>query len=151
MLDLIVGAILLCVAFVVGTQLERRHYRSLIEREQRLLHLPAIASRRPPADSLFQHHLVMGSTVVSVDYFKRFLATLRMLFGGNLTSYESLLDRARREALVRMKLAAQQLGATHVFNVKYETTSISKGRGNQIGSVEMLAYGTALVPHRAEP
>lgn len=150
MTNLITIAILLCLGYLVGSHLERRHYRSLIEREQRLLSLPAIASKHPPTDDLYQHHLVMGGTVVSVDYFKRFLAGLRMLFGGNLTSYESLLDRARREAVVRMKLEAERLGARYVFNVKYETTSISKGQGNQIGSVELLAYGTALVPSRRD-
>ena len=85
---------------------------------------------------------------MSVDYFKRFLAALRNLFGGRVTSYESLLDRARRESLLRMKEKAAALGASMVFNVKYETASISKGAGNTIGSIEVLAYGTALIePH----
>jgi uncharacterized protein YbjQ (UPF0145 family) len=88
---------------------------------------------------------VIGSTVVSVDYFKRFLAALRNLFGGRVISYESLLDRARRESLLRMKEQAEELGASMVFNIKYETASISKGRGNTIGSIEVLAYGTALI------
>ena len=61
-------------------------------------------------------------------------------------AYESLLDRARRESLLRMKQQADGLGAEMVFNVKYETASISKGRGNTIGSIEVLAYGTALIP-----
>jgi uncharacterized protein YbjQ (UPF0145 family) len=46
---------------------------------------------------------VSGSVVVSVDYFKRFLAGLRTLVGGRVTSYETLLDRARREAILRCK------------------------------------------------
>jgi hypothetical protein len=37
-----------------------------------------------------------------------------------------------------------------VFNVKYETASISKGAGNTIGSIEVLAYGTALIGPHAE-
>ena len=90
--------------------------------------------------------LVTGSTVVSVDYFKRFVAALRNLFGGRVTPYESLLDRARREAVLRMKAEAQALGASLVFNIKYETASISKGGGYTIGSIEVLAYGTALIP-----
>ena len=35
----------------------------------------------------------MGNVVVSVDYFKRFVAHLRMIFGGRVHTYESLLDR----------------------------------------------------------
>jgi uncharacterized protein YbjQ (UPF0145 family) len=110
--------------------------------------LPAIASRFPPTEPLYQQALVYGSTVVSVDYFKRFLAALRNLFGGRVTAYETLLDRARREALLRMKAQADALGAAMVFNVKYETMSISKGAARTIGSVEVLAYGTALIDPR---
>ena len=65
-----------------------------------------------------------------------------------MNSYESLLERGRREALLRMKEEARRLNATEIFNVKMETASISKGAGNSIGSVEVYAYGTALIPSR---
>ena len=56
--------------------------------------------------------LVNGSTVVSNDYFKRLLAILRNIFGGRVKAYESLLDRARREAVLRMKDEAHSSGRT---------------------------------------
>jgi len=62
-----------------------------------------------------------------------------------MTSYESLIDRGRREAILRMKQEARKLNADYVFNIKMETSSISKGGGNSIGSVEVLAYGTAVM------
>lgn len=148
MYSLILFLVLLSLGYFIGQIAERRHYRSILEREERLNSLPAIASRHPPTEPHYHQALVTGSTVVSVDYFKRFLAALRNLFGGRVTSYESLLDRARRESLLRMKQQAKALGAAMVFNVKYETASISKGRGKTIGSVEILAYGTALIPPR---
>jgi len=148
MYDLIIFLVLLSLGYGVGQYAERRHYRSIIEREGRFNALPAIASRYPPVEPHYEQALVIGSTVISVDYFKRFLAALRNLFGGRVTSYESLLDRARRESLLRMKEQAAALGAAMVFNVKYETASISKGRGNSIGSIEVLAYGTALIDPR---
>lgn len=151
MADLILFLTLLALGYGFGQYAEMRHYRSILAREQQLNSLPAVASRIPPTDGIYDQQLVSGSVVVSVDYFKRFLATLRNLFGGRVTSYETLLDRARREALLRMKAQAQALGATLVFNVKYETASISKGRGNTIGSVEILVYGTALTPLRNHP
>ena len=43
--------------------------------------------------------LVAGSVVISEDYFKRIVSSLQSLFGGRLRSYESLVDRARREAV----------------------------------------------------
>ena len=146
MFDLIVVLVLLALGYGVGQFAEKRHYRSIIEREAVFNQLPAIASRYPPQDRRYEQVLVTGSTVVSVDYFKRFVAALRNLFGGRVTPYESLLDRARREAVLRMKAEAQALGASLVFNIKYETASISKGGGYTIGSIEVLAYGTALIP-----
>jgi len=146
--DILIFLTLLALGYGFGQYAEKKHYRSLIEREQILNGLPAIASRIPPADVFYDQQLVIGNVVISVDYFKRFLAALRNLFGGRVTSYETLLDRARREALLRMKEQAQSMGAKLVFNVKYETSSISKGRKNAIGSVEILAYGTALIPPR---
>lgn len=145
MYDLIIFVILLGLGYGIGQFAEKRHYRSIIERETRLNALPAMSVRFPPAKSHYDQALVQGSVVVSVDYFKRFVAALRNLFGGRVTAYETLLDRARREAVLRMKAQAEAMGASMVFNVKYETASISKGRGQTIGSVEVLAYGTALI------
>lgn len=145
MYDLIIFVVLLGLGYGVGQFAEKRHYRSIIERETEMNALPAMAVRFPPAEPHYDQALVQGSVVVSVDYFKRFVAALRNLFGGRVTAYESLLDRARREAILRMKAQAQAMGASMVFNVKYETASISKGRGQAIGSVEVLAYGTALI------
>lgn len=150
MYDLILFLVLLALGYGVGRYAEQKHYRSIIEREARLNALPAIAARTPPMDRVYRQALVIGSVVVSVDYFKRFLAALRNLFGGRVTAYESLLDRARREALLRMKEQAEAMGAGMVFNIKYETASISKGAGKTIGSIEVLAYGTALIdPQRS--
>ena len=147
MVDLIVLATLLTLGYVFGRYFERQHYRSIIRRETKLRHIAAIASRIPPVG---QSHdtpvLVTGSVVVSVDYFKRFLAALRTLIGGKVVSYESLLDRARREAVLRMKERADRLGANRIFNIKLETASISKNARGNIGSIEVLAYGTAFKP-----
>lgn len=147
--NLIVFLVLLALGYGFGRYLERRHYRSIIKREKVLNRLPAVAAKTPDAGTLLasgECELVMGNAVISVDYFKRFVASLRNLVGGRVRSYESLVDRARREAVLRMKQQARKRGANLVFNVKFETASISKGRKNTIGSVEVLAYGTALIP-----
>ncbi len=146
LINLLIFLVLLALGYGFGKWSESKHYKSILEREDELNALPAIASRFPPAKTKYEQELVMGSVVISVDYFKRFLATLRNIFGGRVVSYETLLDRARREALLRMKEEARDRNAKMVFNVKYETASISKGVKNTIGSVEVLAYGTALIP-----
>ena len=147
MSDLIIFLVLLGLGYGFGRYAEQRHFRSIIEREKKMKNLPAIASKFPPAKlPPPRTRLVCGSVVVSVDYFKRFLARLRNLVGGRVKSYESLLDRARREAILRMKQEADHMGATMVFNIKLETASISKGRKKKIGAIEVLAYGTAVIP-----
>lgn len=148
MIDLLIFIALLAMGYGFGQYAEQRHYASIIKRELYLRNIPVIASRIPPhGNPNYDSQLVSGSVVISIDYFKRFVAGLRSLLGGRITSYETLLDRARREAILRVKREAKNLGAEMVFNIKLETSSIHKGRGNGIGSVEVLAYGTALIPN----
>lgn len=143
MVELGIFVVLLVVGYGFGSLAERRHYRSIIKRENELNALPAIASRHPPEDKPYQQQLVVGNVVVASDYFKSFLAGLVNFFGGAVVSYESLLDRGRREALLRMKKQAEALGAEYVFNVKYETMAVG---GGKLASMEVMAYGTALTP-----
>ncbi len=147
---LLFALILLVIGYFSGRILERRHYQRIIEAESQPGQVMVFAERLPPPELSPPHtQLVMGSVVISVDYFKRFVAALRQLVGGRLNSYESLIDRARREALLRLREEAAALGADRVFNIKFETAAIAgRGRENSVGSLEVLAYGTALIPPR---
>lgn len=149
MTNLVVFGLLLGFGYILGQRAEKKHFASIIERETRLNALPAIASKRPPTDVIYGHRLVSGNVVIASDYFKSFVAGLVNLFGGRVTSFESLLDRGRREAMLRMKSEAEAAGATYVFNVKYETANISANRRG--GAIEVFAYGTALIPARVSP
>jgi uncharacterized protein YbjQ (UPF0145 family) len=144
MTELIIFLVLIILGYLIGTIAESRHYKSIKAREYELLNLPAvtIAAAVDPQYPVKQSQLVTGSVVISVDYFKRFVAGLRNFFGGKVVTYESLVDRARREAILRMK--AQASGANIILNMRIETASISKGAKNTIGSIEALAYGTAI-------
>lgn len=145
--NLLIPLLLLLADYGAGRLAERRHYRSILRREEELSDLIIVICKTLPASMpASDTRLVMGSVVVSVDYFKRFVAQLRMIFGGRVHTYESLLDRGRREALLRMQKQARALGAAAIFNTRFETSSISKGAKNNIGSVEVLAYGTAVIP-----
>lgn len=140
----IVGPLLL--GFVFGRWLERRHYDSIIEREADPTLPMVFHERLPPVLPARDTQLVVGSVVVSADYFKRFVAGLRMLVGGRLNTYESLLDRGRREAILRLQAQAKALGAQQVFNIKMETSSIAGRNANSnVSCVEVFAYGTALI------
>lgn len=145
MVELITFISLIALGYVIGTLAEVRHYRSILRREKGFLNLPAVNLRDVQEDAEVEKvQLVSGSVVISVDYFKRFLAGLRNLFGGEMKSYETLVDRARREAILRMKEMAK--GADVILNVRIETCSIGKNTYNRktIRSVEAIAYGTAV-------
>ena len=145
MYDLLLFLALIVLGYGVGTLVEKRHYRSIKRREKAYLPLPAVTIRTvqyPEAD-IKSAELVYGSAVISIDYFKRILAGLRKIFGGTVKAYESLIDRARREALLRMKEMAGD--AAVVVNVRIETTTIGrKANKKGVGCLEAIAYGTAL-------
>lgn len=139
--------VLLVLGYLFGRLAERRHFRKLVEREVATRYLPVVASRYPPEDRLYSQQLVSGNVVIASDYFKAFLAGLINIFGGRVTPFESMLDRARRESVLRMKDAAIALNAAYVFNIKFETSRVATGK---IAAMEVLAYGTAMIPQAAQ-
>ena len=82
--------------------------------------------------------VVYGSTVRSKHVGKDFLAGLKNIVGGELTSYTDLLEEAREEALQRMITKAQALGADAVVGIRFSTSSIA------MGAAELFVYGTAV-------
>lgn len=147
-LDIVVFLFLLTLGYLAGGRAERLHYQSIKQREQALLDMPVVTWEEEfPPERIQGASLVSGSAVISIDYFKRLLAILRNLFGGRVKSYESLVDRARREAILRMKQRARELGADIILNMRLETSAIGQSANsrNQVGSVEAIAYGTAII------
>ena len=143
MIELIVATVLLASGFFVGRFLEARHYRSIKEREAGFLQQPAVTGEFYDADyEIAKSEVVVGCVVVSIDRFKRFLAGWKLFLGGELRSYSPLLDRGRREALLRMKESAPH--ADIYVNCRIETSTISSGQGKALGTVEVLAYATAI-------
>ena len=142
-MDIIIFIVLILTGFIVGSILESNHYKSIIKREEEFINLPTIALKTPlNEENISKIVLVTGSTVISIDYFKKILAGFRNIFGGNISSYETLIDRARRESILRLKEDAKD--ASEIINIKIETSSISKSTKGNVGAVEVLAYGTAI-------
>ena len=137
---------LIAIGLIVGSTMEKNHYKSIKAREKQTLRLPAITlDQHDKQETVEQSFLVTGSAVISVDYFKRFLAALRNIFGGRVRAYESLVDRARREAILRMKETCPS--ADIIINLRIETSTISKQSPSgqrAVGCVEAVAYGTAV-------
>ncbi|MES3020153.1 MAG: heavy metal-binding domain-containing protein [Pseudomonadota bacterium] len=137
-------AILITLGFVFGRMAEAKHYASIHLREKQLLALPTTTSKHLIGEALpvARAELVTGSVVVSVDYFKRALGVLRGIVGGPVQAYETLIDRARREAVLRLKESCPD--ASQIINLRIETASITGGAKNTVGSVEVLASATAI-------
>lgn len=139
--------LLLVVTYFIGNMIERKHFRRLQEREEAMHGFPVVSFDTMPDDwKVASSDMVTGSIVISLDYFKRVIAGLRGLVGGRIKTYEPLLERARREALLRMSEAARAQGFDAIFNVRLETSRLANaGRdGKGTAGVEMLAFGTAV-------
>jgi uncharacterized protein YbjQ (UPF0145 family) len=158
-LYLVLGILFLYLGFVVGSIMEVSHYKSIRQREAKWLHLPAVTSELEalyheahPMPPVTKVELTAATAVISEDYFKTVIAILKRYYGGNLTSYESLLDRARREAILRMKERVPN--ADIIVNMRLESSSVCKEGGDDgkgARSVEVLAYGTALTFQKSLP
>jgi uncharacterized protein YbjQ (UPF0145 family) len=152
LLQFIIPVVLLAVGFFVGRVLERKHYASIRKRERSLQSVVALTTRFPPAGVRIETaNLVTGSVVISSDYFKSFVAGFRNLVGGRFRGFESLMERARREALLRLKAEAQAQGSSLVLGVRFHTTQVA---GSTTPSMEVMAYGTAVqgpAPHGGSP
>ena len=139
--------IVLLAAYFIGSAIEKGHFRSIRKREDAVHGFPVVSFDTMPNDwNATGSTLVSGSIVISLDYFKRVIAGLRGLVGGRIKTYEPLLERARREALLRMTEAAREQGYDAVFNVRLETSRLANATrdGKGTAGVEMLAFGTAV-------
>src|SRR5262245_6470703 len=123
----VIFVFLISLGYFVGGYIERRHFRELDVREagnegflvtQLKSYPAAVAGPSPPT-------ILFGEAVISSDYLKTFLGSMRKIFGGEMRSYQSLLVRARREALQRLVEDARSQGYNAVCNVRYASTDIS--------------------------
>lgn len=139
--------LVLIIAYLIGSAIEKKHFRSIRKREDELHGFPVVSFDTMPEDwKAASSELVTGSIVISLDYFKRVIAGLRGLVGGRIKTYEPLLERARREALLRMTESAREQGYDAVFNVRLETSRLANATrdGKGTAGIEMLAFGTAV-------
>ncbi len=82
--------------------------------------------------------LVKGNVVQSKNFGKDFMAGMKTIVGGEITSYTEMLNQARQIAVKRMVDEAEALGADAVVNIRYASASVMQG------AAEVIAYGTAV-------
>lgn len=82
--------------------------------------------------------LVKGSTIQTKHLGKDIGAGFKTLVGGELTSYNEMMNDARALATKRMVEEAEALGADAIVNIRYASASV------MAGAAEVMAYGTAV-------
>ncbi len=84
------------------------------------------------------HGVVRGIVVRSRSIIGNIGAGIQSLFGGNISLYRDLCERARQDAFNQMLEHAGQAGANAVVGVRYDATEIGAG------ITEVICYGTAV-------
>lgn len=82
--------------------------------------------------------LVRGNTVRSRNIARNFLGNLRTVVGGEIPEFTKVIAEAREQALDRMIVEAEKLGANAIVGVRFVTAEVSRTCS------EILAYGTAV-------
>ncbi len=82
--------------------------------------------------------VVRGIIVRSRSVLGNIGASIQSIFGGNISLYTNLCERAREDAFNLMLQHAGELGANAVVGVRYDATEIAPG------ITEVLCYGTAV-------
>ena len=82
--------------------------------------------------------LVRGSTIQSVNLGKDIGQAFKGLVGGEMKSYNEMMNNARALATKRMVQEAEALGADAVVNIRYASASVMQS------AAEVMAYGTAV-------
>lgn len=137
MFELATFAVLIGVGYFVGSQREAEHFKDLHRREKKFTSIQ-IRSCKKITGKVSDAQMVMASVVVANDYFKMAMTSLISIFGGQIRSQETLLDRARREATLRLLAKAQTWGAHEVAGFRMDTSMIDSS------GVEVFVYGTAI-------
>ena len=82
--------------------------------------------------------LVKGSTIQSKHLGKDIAQSFKTLVGGELKSYNDMMNEARAIATKRMVAEAEALGADAIVNIRYSSAAVMQG------AAEVIAYGTAV-------
>ena len=104
-----------------------------------------VTTTRDVAGYVITKHIgvVRGITVRSRSALGNIGGAIQSFFGGNITIYTELAERARQEAYDMMVRHAEQAGADAVVGMLYDANEIMDG------ITEVLAYGTAVKLQRA--
>ncbi len=141
---------LVVFGLLIGSSVERRHFRRLRESESERRGLLITQSKLyPDADTAGPApQMLVSEVVIASDYLKNFLSSWRTIFGGEMRAYSRITDRAKREAVDRLVKQAQAAGFNAICNVRVQTVDIGGSLAQRkMAMAACVASGTA---YRAE-
>lgn len=140
MIELILPFVVFILIGIGARGHEEKHYANIRQREILTIDLPVLNEKLDAqAKYIKKTKFVSASIAISDDWFKYIWASLKATFGGSLTPYELVLDRARREAILRLKESC--IDADALANIHFCHSSIGRRM------VELIVYGTAVYWH----
>lgn len=135
----LISLLFLPVIWLWGGSVEKKHLEELAAREAQVKDILLSTLEEPEADvSVLPPKVVSGEAVISSDYFKSWLWGFRNFFGGESTTFSVLVERARREALLRMVEAAKREGYTAICNVRFDSVDLAGSATNANGQSRMI-------------
>ena len=137
--------LLMLLWFLLGRRAEKRHEASLARREADLASIVATGEGLPDnASPAPAPMLVTGEVAIASDGFKNWIFGFRNLFGGESKSFTRLFERARREAMARMKESARAQGYDAICNIRFDSADIG-GSAVEAGKKKSMKMACCMV------
>ncbi len=83
--------------------------------------------------------LVKGNTIRARNLGRDIVAKFKNMIGGEIEEYTKLLAQSREQALDRMIVSAEEMGANAILSIRFSTSEIMEN------AAEIMVYGTAVV------
>jgi uncharacterized protein YbjQ (UPF0145 family) len=139
---------LIVFGLIIGRTVEKRHFRNIEQRESEFQNIFVTQLKTFPNATTGgpAPNAVMSEVVISSDYLKTWLSKWRNLFGGEMKSFRSLQERAKREAILRLSEQTVAQGHNAICNVRIAGADIggnTTGGKNKVVMAAIIATGTA--------
>jgi len=153
LIGLLCGLLLLAVTLVTGHLAARAHEDNMRRRLPAVAHMrctdlaampDAVAGPSPP-------QLITSEVCLGLDHFRGVLGQLKSLVGGEVRSYQRVLDRARREVTLRLLEQAQQQGFNALANLRIDFVDVSGTALTRRKASMVSVLATATAYHAANP
>jgi uncharacterized protein YbjQ (UPF0145 family) len=143
--------LMLALAFFAGNWIAKRHEAQMALRREALgaMEISDISTYLRPDPSAPCPQMLNAEVTLGIDHFRGFMGRLKNIFGGEVRSYQATLDRARREAILRVMEQAHAEGMNAVANLRVDFVDIS-GNATMARKASMVTIQASATGYRSE-